>query len=85
MSQFVCDLSSDTHHGHTIGYKGHDQIWSIWPYLGKMAILTIFGHDPYGQKYGHDWYPWKDHKQTNSLLKKSSDLDLWVKSFGQNN
>ena len=50
-----------------------------------MAIFTIFGHDPYGQKYGHDRYPWKDHKQTYSLVKKSSDLGVWIKSYGKNN
>ena len=35
------------------------------------------------ENYGHYGYPWKDNKKTNSLVKKSSDLDMWVKSYGQ--
>ena len=48
-----------------------------------MAILAIFDHKPYDQNYGHYGYPWKDNKKTNSPVKKSSDLDVWVKSYGQ--
>ena len=48
-----------------------------------MAILAIFDNKPYDQNYGHDGYPWKDNKQTNSPVKKSSDLDVWVKSYDQ--
>ena len=48
-----------------------------------MAKLAIFGHKLYDQNYGHDGYPWKDKKKTNSPVKKSSDLDVWVKSTGQ--
>ncbi len=51
-------------------------IYFVWIWE-KIAILTIFGHDPYGHKYGHDGYPWKYNKQTNSLVKKLSDLDVW--------
>ena len=50
----------------------------------NMAILAIFGHQPYDQKYGHDGYPWKDNKKIKSPVKKSSDLDVWVKSYDQN-
>ena len=57
------------------GQYGH-----IWV---NMAILAIFDHKPYDQNYGHDGYPWKDNKKTNSPVKKSSDLDVWVKSYGQ--
>ena len=46
--------------------------------------MDIYGHKPYDQMYGHDGYPEKEHKQTNSPVKKSSDLDVWLKSFGQN-
>ena len=48
-----------------------------------MAILAIFDHKPYDQNYGHDGYRWKDNKKTNATVKKSSDLDVWVKSYGQ--
>ena len=48
-----------------------------------MAILTIFGDKPYDQKYGHDGYPWKDHKKTSSSVKKSSNLDVWVEKYDQ--
>ena len=48
-----------------------------------MAILAIFVHKPYDQNYGQDGYPWKDNKKTNSPVKKSSDLDVWVKSYDQ--
>ena len=46
-----------------------------------MAILAIFGHRPYDQNYGHDGYPWKDNKKTNTAVKKLSDLDVWIKSY----
>ena len=49
----------------------------------NMAILAIFDHKPYDQNYGHDGYPWKDNKKTNSPVKKLSDLDVWVKIYGQ--
>ena len=48
-----------------------------------MAILAIYGHMPYDQNYDHDGYPWKEHKKTNSPVKKSSGLDAWVKSYDQ--
>ena len=48
-----------------------------------LAILAIFDHKPYDQNYGHDGYPWKDNKKTNSPVKKLSDLDVWVKIYGQ--
>ena len=48
-----------------------------------MAILAIFKHKHYDQNYGHDGYPWKDNKKINSPVKKSSDLDVWVKSYDQ--
>ena len=48
-----------------------------------MAILTIFGHKLYDQKYGHDGYPWKDNEKTESPAKKLSALDVWVKSYDQ--
>ena len=57
------------------GQYGH-----IYP---NIAILAIFDHKPYDQNYGHDGYPWKDNKKTNSPVKKSSDLDVWLKSYGQ--
>ena len=57
------------------GKYGH-----IWV---KIAKLAIFGHKPYYQNYGHDGYPWKDNKKIKSPVKKSSDLDVWVKSYGQ--
>ena len=59
------------------GQYGH-----IYP---NMAILAIFDHKPYDQNCGHDGYPWKDNKKTNSPVKKSSDLDVWVKSYAQKN
>ena len=48
-----------------------------------MAILAIFDHKPYEQNYVHDGYPWKDNKKSNSPVKKSSNLDAWVKSYDQ--
>ena len=33
--------------------------------------------------YGHDGYPWKEHNETNLPVKKSSDLDAWVKKYSQ--
>ena len=48
-----------------------------------MAKWAIIGHKPYDQNYGHDGYPWKDNKQINSHVKKSSDLDVWIKSYDQ--
>ena len=60
-----------------VEYVQYGHIWV------NMAILDIFNHKPYDQNYGHDGYPWKDNKKTNSPVKKSSDLDVWVKSYGQ--
>ena len=57
------------------GHYGH-----IWV---KMAIMAIFGHKPYYHNYVHDGYPWKDNKKIKSPVKKSSDLDVWVKSYDQ--
>ena len=54
--------------------------WFIWV---NMAILAIFDHKPHDQNHGHDGYPWKDNKKVNSPVKKTSDLDVWVKSYGQ--
>ena len=48
-----------------------------------MAILTIFDDDLYSQKYGHDGYPWKDNEKTNTPVKKTKGLDVWVKSYDQ--
>ena len=45
--------------------------------------MAIFDHKPYDQNYGHDGYPWKDNKKTNSHVKKLSDLGVWVKIHGQ--
>ena len=60
-----------------IQYGQYGHIWV------NMAILAIFNYKPYDQNYGHDGYPWKDNKQANSPVKKSSDLDVWVKNYGQ--
>ena len=57
------------------GQYGH-----IWV---KIAKLAIFGHKPYYQNYGHDGYPWKDDKKIKSPVKKSNDLNVWVKSYDQ--
>ena len=59
------------------------QYGHIWVNMAILAILAIFNYKPYDQNYGHDGYPWKDNKQTMSPVKKSSDLDVWVKSYGQ--
>ena len=48
-----------------------------------MAILAIFGHKSYEQNFGYDGYPWKYNKEIKSPVKKSSDLDVWVKSYDQ--
>ena len=48
-----------------------------------MAILAIFGHKLYDQNYGLDGYPWKDNRKTKSPVKKSSDLDVFIKSNDQ--
>ena len=60
--------------------------------VGNLAVLPAiwqcqlwpYGHKQYGSKYGHDGYPWKEDEKTNSAVKESSDLDVWVKSNGQN-
>ena len=60
--------------------------------VGNLAVLPAiwqcqlwpYGHKQYGSKYGHDGYPWKEDEKTNSAVKESSDLDVWVKSYGQN-
>ena len=41
-------------------------------------------HNKLNPKYGHDGYLQKEHKKTNSSVKKLSDLDVWLKSYGQN-
>ena len=38
---------------------------------------------PYDQIFGHEWYLWKDNKKTKLHVKKSSDLNVWVKSYDQ--
>ena len=48
-----------------------------------MAILAIFDQQHYDQNYSQDGYPWKDNKKMNSPVKKSSDLDVWVKNYDQ--
>ena len=32
----------------------------------------------------NDGYPWKEYKETNSPVKRSSDLDVLLKKYGQN-
>ena len=70
----------DTHHGHSVSHIGHGQ-------LGQMAIfghLATFGHGQYDPNYVHDGYPRKEHEKTNSPVKVSSDLDVWLKNYDQN-
>ena len=45
--------------------------------------MANFQHKYNDHYYGHGGYPWKGHKHANSLVKKSSDLDAWVKSYDQ--
>ena len=49
--------------------------------FGNMAILAI---GLMTTNYGHDGYPWKEHNNTNLPVKKSSDLDVWVRNYSQN-
>ena len=51
----------------------------IWPY----GQICPYGHNPHELKYGHDGYLWKEHEKTNSPVKELGDLDIWVKSYGQ--
>ena len=46
--------------------------------------IAIHGHNLLNPKYGHDGYQWKEHNKTNTPVKKSSDLDVWLKSYNQN-
>ena len=46
--------------------------------------MATHGHNQFVLKYGHDGYPLKQHKKTNSPVKESSDLDDWFKSYGEN-
>ena len=65
----------DTYHGHTLG---HIRYGHMWPY-GHMAT---YGHNQYCPKYGHDGYPRKENRKTNSAVKESSDLDFWPEPAG---
>ena len=49
-----------------------------------MAILSnygLIGHKPYDYNYSQDGYPWKNNGKTKLPVKKSSDLDVWKKSY----
>ena len=64
-------------------------VWQCCCLFGSVASYLAVpiwphGHKLYGSKYGHDGYPWKEGEKTNSAVKESSDLDVWVKSYGQN-
>ena len=52
--------------------------------MAKFGHLAIFGHDQLDQKYTHMGYPWKGHEKTKSPVKFWSNLDVWLKSYGQN-
>ena len=52
--------------------------------MAKFGHLATFGHSQHDPKYGNDGYPRKEHEKTNSPVKFLSDLDVWLKSFGQN-
>ena len=45
--------------------------------IAKMAKFGQFGHKLYDQKYINDGCPEKEHKQTNSTVKKLGDFDDW--------
>lgn len=51
---------------------------------GLWSYMAIHGHNLLNPKYGHDGYQWKEHNKTNTPVKKSSDLDVWLKSYNQN-
>ena len=46
--------------------------------------MAIFGPNQNGPKYAHVGYPEREHKKTNLPVKKSIDLDVWLKSFDPN-
>ena len=49
-----------------------------------MAKFGHHGQNLYDQNYGIGGYPEKEHKQTNSTVKKLGDFDDWFKSYDQN-
>ena len=52
-------------------------------FYSNMAILAIFGHKPDDKNYGHVGYPCKENTKNKSPVKKSSNLDVWIKSYDQ--
>ena len=62
--------------------------YDFWPllifYKIKYGHMSLYGHKLYDHQYGLYGYLWKEHNKTNSPVKKSSDLDVWLTSYGQN-
>ena len=59
-------------------------LMAIYGHMATYGHMAIYGHNQHGLKCGHDGYPRKEHEKCSLPVKKSSDLDVLFKRYGQN-